>query len=628
MTATIRVGLAVACFGLLLTPPPSAAAPISEVAKLTASDGAADDRFGASVAVSGDMAVVGAPRASHNGFISGAAYGFRYDGTSWVEETKLTASDGREWDQFGTSVALSGDAAVVGGLYSGAAYVFRYDGASWVEEAKLTASDGTSSVGFGGSVALWGDTAVVGAAHDDDKGSYSGAAYVFRYDGTSWVEEAKLTASDGASGDAFGHSVALWGDMAVVGASQDDDNGSSSGSVYVFQYDGTSWVEEAKLTASDGAFGDLFGARVAVSGDAAVVGGASSGSAYAFRRDGTSWVEEAKLTASDGASGDGFGMSVAVSGDTAVVGAPYDKNNGVSSGSAYGFRYDGTSWVEEAKLSASDGASGDVFGHSVAVSGGTAVVGSLVGALRYDWTEIGPGAAWAFSLPVSVTPIVWLSADPTTIVAGGSSTLTWTTEDATSCLASGGWGGSRATSGSEPVSPLGVGPTTYTLTCDGPEGSSSDSVNVTVVPSLGAPAEFSVPRGKVRVKAKKIVNTRRTTRFDIKLFADRHFLMKEGGVEFSGSWARKKIKGGKKYVLKLDSASTADFVGSVVPPSGLPLGATIAPKAGDQPAKLILRVKQSGEARLSAEIPVKAFKRARKERGVLSVEGKGRLIQP
>jgi hypothetical protein len=203
-----------------------------------------------------------------------------------------------------------------------------------LESQKLLASDVTARDNFGYSVAVSGDTAVVGAYGDGDNGSESGSAYVFRYDGSDWVEEAKLTASDGAAGDHFGFSVAVSGGTAVVGAGRDDDSGSSSGSAYVFRYEGSDWVEEAKLTASDGAAFDWFGVLVAVSGDTAVVGafgdddsGSNSGSAYVFRYDGSDWVEEAKLTASDAAPspsfGARFGMSVAVSGDTAVGGVRY-----------------------------------------------------------------------------------------------------------------------------------------------------------------------------------------------------------------------------------------------------------------------------------------------------------------
>ncbi|GAJ02326.1 unnamed protein product, partial [marine sediment metagenome] len=177
-------------------------------------------------------------------------------------ETKLTASDGATNDEFGSSVSIDGDRAIIGAPGDdpcGSAYVFQWNGTAWVEEAKLTASDGAAGDQFGCSVSINGDRAVIGAYYDDDKGDRSGSAYVFKWDGTAWVEEAKLTASDGAATDCFGGFVSISGDRAVIGARFDDDNGLSSGSAYVYRWDGAAWVEEAKLTASDGAAGDQFG---------------------------------------------------------------------------------------------------------------------------------------------------------------------------------------------------------------------------------------------------------------------------------------------------------------------------------------------------------------------------------
>ena len=181
--------------------------------------------------------------------------------------------------------------------------------------------------------------------------------------------EVKITASDGAADDWFGCSVAISGDYAVVGASGDDDvAGIDSGSAYIFKRDGTTWTEQAKITASDGAAYEYFGLSVAISGDYAVVGvpddyDCDSGSAYIFKRDGTTWIEQAKINASDGATEDGFGVSVAISGDYAVVGAGGDDDvAGIDSGSAYIFKRDGTAWIEQAKITASDGAAYDYFG--------------------------------------------------------------------------------------------------------------------------------------------------------------------------------------------------------------------------------------------------------------------------
>ena len=213
-------------------------------AKLLASDGAADEWFGISVSVSGDVAVVGAYGDDDNGTDTGSAYVFRWNGTSWVQEAKLLASDGAEFDDFGRSVSVSGDVAVVGAPYadengsdSGSAYIFaRNQGGpdNWGQVTELLPSDGAADDYFGWSVSLSGDVALVGAYMDDDKGSESGSAYVFRWNGTSWVEQPKLLASDGAADDEFGLSVSVSGNVAVVGAYYDDDKGTDSGSAYVF----------------------------------------------------------------------------------------------------------------------------------------------------------------------------------------------------------------------------------------------------------------------------------------------------------------------------------------------------------------------------------------------------------
>ena len=410
LTRTVVV-VASAC-ALLLPAWASVGAELSEVAELHASDGSWGDAFGWSVAVGDDKAVVGAIGDQDNGFLSGSAYVFHYDGTAWVEEAKLTASDGVAGDQFGFSVALEGDTVVVGAV-TGSVYVFRFDGAAWVEEVKLTASDGGPGESFGAAIALAGDTVLVGAARNGQNGVDSGSAYVFRFDGTGWVEEVKLTPSDGAMYDRFGFSVALAGDTAVVGAISDSDNEVFAGSVYVFRFDGAVWVEEAELSASEGETLDGFGVSVALAGDTLLVGAegdddkaSEAGSAYVFRYDGTAWVEEAKITASDGAVHDLFGESVALDGDMAVVGARGDTiDNKSHRGSAYVFRFDGAGWVEEAKLTDSDGEARDHFGFSVALEDDMAVVGA------WRWDARGRSVEWAsvyklgpLSLPIDIKP--------------------------------------------------------------------------------------------------------------------------------------------------------------------------------------------------------------------------------
>ncbi len=380
----------------------------SDSDKLTADDGAAGDNFGSSVAISGDTVIVGAQWDDDNGDGSGSAYVFVLNGTTWNQQAKLTASDGAPEDWFGHSVAISGDTVVVGahgdddrGYGSGSAYVFVRDGTTWTQQAKLTANDGAAADAFGWFVAVSEDTAVVGAYNDDDRGASSGSVYVFVRNGANWSQQAKLHASDGISGDHFGWSTAVSGDTAVVGALDNDDSGTSSGSAYVFARSGTTWSQRAKLDASDGAAYDEFGCSVAISADTVVVGahgdddhGDGSGSAYVFVRDGTSWTQQAKLTAGDGAPGDAFGWSVFASRDAAIVGALDDDDNGVSSGSAYVFTRLGAIWTQQAKLSADDGAASDTFGYCVAISGGEAVVG----APEDDDSGEGSGSAYAYAL--------------------------------------------------------------------------------------------------------------------------------------------------------------------------------------------------------------------------------------
>jgi hypothetical protein len=205
---------------------------------------------------------------------------------------------------------------------------------------KFTASDAMAWDNFGSSVGISGTTAIVGAHNNDDPCSNSGSAYLYDFSDPCNIIETKLTASDAVSNDSFGGSVSLSGTTALVSATGDDDNGSSSGSAYVYDFSDPCSIIETKLTASDGATGDWFGKFVSLGGTTALVGarndddaGSSSGSAYLF--DVSTGVELTKLTASDAAAGDAFGESVSISGTTAIVGAYHDDDAGTSSGSAY-----------------------------------------------------------------------------------------------------------------------------------------------------------------------------------------------------------------------------------------------------------------------------------------------------
>jgi hypothetical protein len=360
--------------------------------KITASDGVASDRFGNSVAVGNSRIVVGAYFDDDNDGNSGSAYIFDLDGTQLA---KITASDGASGDNFGKSVAIGNGRIVVGAngdddnaSNSGSAYIFDLAG---TQLAKITASDGADSNQFGYSVAVGNGRIVVGALYDDDNGSNSGSAYIFNLDGT---QLAKITASDGAANDNFGYSVAVGNGRIVVGAYNDTVDG-STGSAYIFDLAGT---QLAKITASDGAANDNFGTSVAI-GSARIVVGASgdydnrsTGSAYIFDLDGT---QLAKITASDGADSDNFGNSVAVGNSRIVVGAYFDDEAGDASdsGSVYIFDLDGT---QLAKITASDGAAGDWFGNSVAIGNGRIVVAAQNDTVDGNYQQ---GSAYIYETP-------------------------------------------------------------------------------------------------------------------------------------------------------------------------------------------------------------------------------------
>jgi hypothetical protein len=328
-------------------------------ARLTASSPAVGDQFGSDVSISGDNAIVGADRNDYNGPWSGAVYVFQRTNAGWIQQDMLVPSDGRGGDRFGCAVSISGNYAIIGsywdddnGTSSGSAYIFRQDATGWIQEAKLTASDGAKDDWFGNAVSISGNYAIVGAVLDNDNGTNCGSAYVFRRNGSNWIQQAKLIAGDEDAGDEFGGSVCLKGNYAIIGAICDDDMGEDAGSAYIFERSGDDWIQLAKLVSHDGAGGDHFGNSVSIDGNYAVVAanldadnGAESGSAYIFKREGQSWEQQAKLTATDGDQRDFFGQGVSIDGSYVIVGAPYDDDNSNDSGSVYIFRRIGTTWI-------------------------------------------------------------------------------------------------------------------------------------------------------------------------------------------------------------------------------------------------------------------------------------------
>ncbi len=379
-----------------------------ELAKLLADDDEAGDYFGVSVAIEGNVAVVGAPWDNSR---VGSAYVFEFGGTQWIQVARLTASGTTGINDFGTRVDISGDVVVVGapfypsnGRY-GRAYVFVKPSSGWAdmtETAILDASDVGWHDEFGSAVSASGsgDTVVVGSPMDD---AATGAAYVFLKPPGGWAgivnETAKLTDSDPSGNELFGYNLDIVadGNTIVVGEDHDSDNGTWAGAAYIFEKPPGGWVdmtETAKLLASDGEAYDAFGSSAAISGDTVVIGafgdddnGSTSGSAYVFERPIGGWVnttETAKLLACDGAAGDEF-HRVALCGGIVVVGAYLHDHNGGDSGSAYIFVEPLGGWgsvpspiYEDAELLASDGAPGDHFGRFVACSGDTAMIGAYL----------------------------------------------------------------------------------------------------------------------------------------------------------------------------------------------------------------------------------------------------------
>jgi len=355
-------------------------------AYLKASNAEARDYFGSSVAISGDTLVVGAYGESSN------------------------------------ATGVNGDQSDNGGNYNGAAYVFVRNGAVWFQQAYLKASNSAANNDFGISVAVSGDTVVVGAYLEDGSATgingsqaenfaeSSGAAYVFARNDGLWTQQAYLKASNAGAYDHFGASVALAGETLVVGAygegsnatningDQDNNRATDSGAAYVFVRVGDTWTQEAYLKASNARAYDEFGANVAISGDTVVVGASAqdsaaseisasddrtdaidSGAVYVFQRSDGSWKQQAYLKASSAHQYDEFGASVAVSGDVLVAGAPFVGNTATGAtdtGAAYWFTRSGNTWAEAGYLKSSNSRVYDQFGTSVSVSDGTFAVGA------------------------------------------------------------------------------------------------------------------------------------------------------------------------------------------------------------------------------------------------------------
>ena len=400
--------------------------PSNEEAKLLATDKANSDFLGYSVAMdaNGTRVVVGAygKTVSGNGS-AGALYVFTRSGSSWTQEAKITASPVGSGHYFGCAVDIdSTGTRIVAGAYqattlgitgAGQAYIFTSTGTTWAQEKQFIASDYATNDYFGWAVCIddAGSRAIVTARLANTSGTTdAGKAYVFSRSGTTWTQEAILSANDRTTNDYFGHSVDITSDAsrAIVGSMNHPVTGSAgAGASYIYSRAGSSWTQEAILTASDKASGDAFGSSVSIASDGSrcVVGARiadpgvnNAGKAYVFTRSGTTWTQEAILTANDKAADDFFGYSIAMSGDgskviIAAIGA--DPGGLSAAGAVYIFTRSGTSWGQSSKVSASDKAASDNFGCSVSISSdGTRFIS---GAYTADPSSIAnAGAAYIF----------------------------------------------------------------------------------------------------------------------------------------------------------------------------------------------------------------------------------------
>jgi len=384
---------------------PLAAATWVQMAELTASDGITNDEFGWSVAISGNTVVVGVPtHAVGSNLNQGAAYVFVAPESGWANMTQvaeLTAADGAANAGFGTSVAISGNVVVVGtpgaviggNPYQGAAYVFVEPTGGWqnmTQTAKLTASDGAVDNTFGASVAIDGSIIVVGAPYVSIGSNFEqGAAYVFAKPAAGWTDmtqTAELSALDGAASDIFGVSVSINGGATVVGASGASVGGNlNAGKAYVFVKPASGWsnmTQTAEFTASDAAADGFFGGSVDISANTVVVGAPSdfAGAAYIFVEPTGGWVDmtqTAELTDANGPAFDLLGSSVSISHSTVAAGAPAaTTNSNAMEGAVFVFTRPASGWTnmtQSAKFAAVDSAAGDQLGRSVFIRGNIAV---------------------------------------------------------------------------------------------------------------------------------------------------------------------------------------------------------------------------------------------------------------
>lgn len=363
-------------------------------------------RAGKSVAIDGDFVLVGAPGDSVRGSGAGAVHVFRRTAGVWAFEETIRPLGVLAGDAFGEAVAVSNGVALIGapgdddiGAGAGLVYVFAHGTTGWSQQQTFSGSLVSAGDAFGSSIALDGDTAVIGAFRDDSVANDSGTAYVMKRGSSFWGEQAQLIAPDASANDHFGMSVALVGNLAVVGAPAADPSGVNSGAVYVFERSGSVWDAGVALPAVGTSWFDAFGQSVDTDGTRIVVGApgddsiaVDAGGAWSFVRNGASWVLEGAF-APQLSGGERLGTSIAILGDTLLVGAPGEDYSNTEDGSLHAAEWGGLSWVPAERTGNLAGGVSDSLGSSLAVDADLVVVGVPL----IDNGVVDSGAAWLFS---------------------------------------------------------------------------------------------------------------------------------------------------------------------------------------------------------------------------------------
>jgi len=408
----------------------------TSIVKLTPDETiSANDRFGNPVAIDGNYAIIGSYLYDTSGYIdTGTVYIAKYENSSWSIIQKIVSTlSNLDNTEFGCSLGLSGDYAVIGerngdivdyneNSYTdaGVINVYKRDDTTWINQARLTASDASDNDTFGYSVAIDGEYIVAGAIYADLVYNNEGLGYIFKRNGTSWTEEAKLTISTSTEADYLGASCAISGNYAVIGMIGSDNKYDNDGSVYVFLRDGSDWTEQAKLTASEAHIDENFGLNVSIdnSTKTLVVGcelsensgypsNTSIGNVYVFVRNGTNWSEQAILTASDGNTNDLFGSSVVVKENIIIVGAKgygEPQYNSAEDGAIYVYSRINTAWTEIKKIT---GISDENFGISIDLDINEKNI--IIGANTNSEYESNSGASYIYSYDIGWEEIAKLT---------------------------------------------------------------------------------------------------------------------------------------------------------------------------------------------------------------------------